>query len=540
MLRQATNYYELIEAFQWDVPEYYNIGVDVCDKWAESEPGRLALIHKREWGEVDEYSFGDMKSQSNITANFLRDYGVERGDRVAVLLPQAPETGYVHVAIYKLGTIAVPLFTLFGVEALQYRLSNSGAKVVVTNGEGAAKIAQIREKLSQLKRVFTIDGIHEGALDFHAERFGYSEEFEPVQTKADDPALIIYTSGTTGPPKGALHAHRTLLGHLPGVEMSHNFFPQPDDRIWTPADWAWIGGLYDVLMPAWHHGVTVVSHRFKKFEPQAAFQFIADFDIRNAFLPPTALKMMRKVKEPQKRWTYQMRTIASGGETLGAELLEWGRKTFGLTINEFYGQTECNMIVSSCSAIMNARPGIMGRAVPGHNLAIIDAQGKVLPHGQLGQIAAKRPNPVMMLEYWQNPQATQEKFIGDWLLTGDQGIMDEEHYIRFVGRNDDLINSAGYRIGPSEIEDCLLGHPAIKMAAVIGIPDEIRNELIKAFIVLNESYTESDELVKEIQAYVKVRLAAHEYPRQIQFIDNFPLTTTSKIMRRKLRELESA
>lgn len=540
MLPQANSYAELIETFQWHVPEYYNIGVDVCDKWADSEPERLALLHKTQAGEVEQYTFADIKALSNQTAHLLQQSGVERGDRVAVLLPQAPETGYAHVAIYKLGAIAVPLFTLFGVDALQYRLSNCSAKAVITNKEGVSKIQQIRERLPDLRLVFSIDGAHErdDILDFHAQRDSQPELFAAVRTAAEDPALIIYTSGTTGPPKGALHAHRTLIGHLPGVEMSHNLFPQPGDRIWTPADWAWIGGLYDVLMPAWHHGITVVSHRFRKFDAEAAFAFIAEFGIRNAFLPPTALKMMRKVKDPQSRWDYDMRTIASGGETLGAELLEWGASTFGLTINEFYGQTECNMIVSSCSAIMEARPGIMGRAVPGHELAIIDHQGNRLPNGQLGQIAAKRPNPVMLLEYWNNPQATQEKFIGDWLITGDQGIMDDEQYIRFVGRNDDVINSSGYRIGPGEIEDCLLSHPAVKMAAVIGVPDDTRNEVIKAFIVLDEGHSPSDALVKGIQAHVKVRLAAHEYPRLIQFIDDFPLTTTSKIMRRKLRELE--
>ena len=540
MLPQAKSYAELIERFQWHVPEYYNIGVDVCDKWADSEPERLALIHKTQEGAVEHYTFADIKGLSNQTAYLLQQSGVERGDRVAVLLPQAPETGYAHVAIYKLGGIAVPLFTLFGVDALQYRLSNCAAKAVITNNEGVAKIEQIRDDLPDLELVFSIDGAHQNddILDFHAHRERQSKAFEPVRTPAEDPALIIYTSGTTGPPKGALHAHRTLIGHLPGVEMSHNLFPKPGDRIWTPADWAWIGGLYDVLMPAWHHGITVVSHRFRKFDAEAAFAFIAEFGIRNAFLPPTALKMMRKVKDPQTRWKYNMRTIASGGETLGAELLEWGRQTFGITINEFYGQTECNMIVSSCSDIMEARPGIMGRAAPGHELAIIDHEGNRLPNGQLGQIAAKRPNPVMLLEYWNNPQATDDKFIGDWLITGDQGIMDDEQYIRFVGRNDDVINSSGYRIGPGEIEDCLLSHPAVKMAAVIGVPDDTRNELIKAFIVLDEGHTPSDALVKAIQSHVKVRLAAHEYPRLIQFIDDFPLTTTSKIMRRKLRELE--
>ena len=537
MLPQATSYEELVRTFRWQIPREYNIGVDVCDKWAEQEPQRLALIHKRQDGGVDRYTFADLRRLSNQTAHLLQEQGIGPGDRVAVLLPQRPETGYAHIALYKMGAIALPLFALFGVEALAYRLENSQAQAVITDREGAAKVAAIRDRLPQLRHVLCVDGPEPGCLDFHALRRGQSEAFQPRATRADDPALILYTSGTTGPPKGALHAHRTLLGHLPGVEMSHDFFPQPGDRIWTPADWAWIGGLYDVLMPAWHHGITVVSHRFAKFDPEAAFQLLADFQVRNAFLPPTALKMMRTVSEPQRRWQYEMRSIASGGESLGAELLEWGRRTFGLTINEFYGQTECNMVISSCAAIMPPKPGLIGRAVPGHQVAIIDEAGEPLPPGQLGQIAVKRPDPVMFLEYWRNPQATQGKFLGDWLLTGDMGVMDEEGFIRFVGRNDDVIISAGYRIGPGEIEDCLMGHPAVKMAGVVGAPDATRGEIVAAFVLLQEGVTPSPALAREIQAYVKERLAAHEYPREIRFVEELPLTTTGKIMRRKLREL---
>ncbi len=537
MLPQATSYEELVRRFRWQIPSEYNIGVDVCDKWAEQEPQRLALIHKRQDGGVERYTFADLRRLSNQTAHLLREQGIGPGDRVAVLLPQRPETGYAHIALYKMGAIALPLFALFGVEALAYRLGNSQAQAVITDREGAAKVAAIRDRLPQLRQVLCVDGPTPGGLDFHALRRGQRETFQPRATQADDPALILYTSGTTGPPKGALHAHRTLLGHLPGVEMSHDFFPQPGDRIWTPADWAWIGGLYDVLMPAWHHGITVVSHRFAKFDPEAAFQLLADFQVRNAFLPPTALKMMRTVPDPQRRWRYQMRSIASGGESLGAELLEWGRRTFGLTINEFYGQTECNMVISSCAAIMPPKPGLIGRAVPGHQVAILDEGGEPLPPGQLGQIGVKRPDPVMFLEYWRNPQATQGKFLGDWLLTGDMGVMDQEGYIRFVGRNDDVIISAGYRIGPGEIEDCLMGHPAVKMAGVVGAPDATRGEIVAAFILLQEGATPSPALAREIQAYVKERLAAHEYPREIRFVEELPLTTTGKIMRRKLREL---
>ncbi len=315
-------------------------------------------------------------------------------------------------------------------------------------------------------------------------RAAQSTAFQPVATRADDPALIIYTSGTTGLPKGALHAHRVLLGHLPGVEMGFDLLPQPGDRIWTPADWAWIGGLLDVLMPALHHGVPVVAKRFEKFTGEAAFALIRDYGIRNAFLPPTALKMMRAVAGAGSGRQVEMRSVASGGETVGAELLSWGREVLGVTINEFYGQTECNMIVSSCAAIMDAVPGVMGRPVPGHEVEVIDAAGQPAPDGVQGMIAVKRPDPVMMLGYWADEEATRGKFIGDWLITGDQGVREPDGRLRFVGRDDDVISSAGYRIGPGEIEDCLMRHQAVEMAAAVGKPDALRGEIVKVYVVL--------------------------------------------------------
>jgi acetyl-CoA synthetase len=540
MLPCAQTYAALAGDFRWQVPERYNIGVDVCDRWAAREPERIALTFLGADASMRDYGYGELRAWSNRLANLLRSLGIARGDRVAVLLPQAPETAVAHIAIYKLGAIAVPLFALFGPEALQYRLGNSGAKAVITNRGGAAKLAGIRDDLPDLQHVFCIDGAPSGCRDLAAELAGQAPDFDPVDTAAADPALIIYTSGTTGQPKGALHAHRVLLGHLPGVEMSHDLWPQPGDRIWTPADWAWIGGLLDVLLPALHHGVPVVARRFEKFTAEAAFQLIQDFGIRNAFLPPTALKIMRAVPEPERHWRLAMRSIASGGETLGAELIEWGRRVFGLTINEFYGQTECNMIVSSCTTVMPPRPGVMGRAVPGHRLAIVDEAGRVVADDTAGNIAVARPDPVMFLEYWRDPTATAAKFAGDWLLTGDTGIMDADGWIRFIGRDDDVITSAGYRIGPGEIEDCLLGHPAVRLAGVVGKPDPDRTEIVKAFIVLKEGWTASDELARAIQAHVKTRLAAHEYPREIAFLDELPMTTTGKIIRRALRERSAA
>lgn len=532
----ATSYQDLNDRFSWDIPDQFNIGVAICDAWAEKDPDREALVFAEEDGPTTSYSYGDLKRLSNQLANLLMARGVQPGDRIGVLIPQSPETAIAHIAALKLGAITIPLFALFGEEALEYRLKDSGAKAVITDESSAAKLDRIRKDLPELSTVFCIDGNLHGAEDLSSHMAGHQETFQPFNTSPDDPAIIIYTSGTTGQPKGALHGHRVLLGHLPGVEMSHDFLGQTGDRIWTPADWAWIGGLLDVLMPALYLGVPVVACRFKKFTAEAAFQLMQDQRIRNTFLPPTALKMMRQVEAPETRWELNLRSVASGGETLGAELIDWGQKTFGLTINEFYGQTECNMIVSSCQQIMDARPGIMGRPVPGHEVDIVSDNGNVLPDETLGNIAVKQPDPVMFLKYWNNPEATAKKFAEDWLLTGDTGMRDKNGWIRFVGRDDDVITSSGYRIGPGEIEDCLIKHPAVAMAGVVGKPDEQRTEIVKAYIVLKQGVDGTDELAKEIASFVKSRLAAHEYPREIEFVATLPMTTTGKVIRRELRD----
>jgi acetyl-CoA synthetase len=536
MLPSAASYEELVDRFRWQVPARYNIGVDVCDRWAAQEPERLAILHVHGDGRTDQITYGWLKETSDRFANVLRAHGVGRGERVAILLPQSPEVAAAHIGIYKVGAIALPLALLFGVEALSYRLQNSGAKALVTNAQGLAKITGLRNQLPDLKLILSLDGADRGAADFHATLQRAAPQFEPVETSPDDPALMIYTSGTTGQPKGALHAHRVLLGHLPGIEMPHDFFPRPGDRFWTPADWAWAGGLLDALLPSLHFGVPVVSHRFDKFDPEQAYWLMARTAVRNAFIPPTALRMLRSVQSPRGRYDLVLRSIGSGGEALGAETLEWGRDAFGFSINEFYGQTECNLVLSSCALLGVSRPGAIGKPVPGHEVAVIGSDGVPLPAGQLGQIAVKRPNPVMFLEYWNRPQATRNKFVGDWMTTGDQGIVDEDGYFHFIGRDDDVITSAGYRIGPTEIEDCLLGHPAVALAAAVGKPDPVRTEIVKAFIVLKDGYTPTDELATQLKDFVRERLSAHEYPREIVFIDQMPMTTTGKIIRRLLRE----
>jgi acetyl-CoA synthetase len=535
MLPNIQDYDALYRAFRWQVPRDYNIGVDVCDRWAAREPGRLAVLHVRPDGRHEEITYGALREISNRLANALRAHGIARGDRVAVLLPQAPEVAAAHIAIYKLAAIALPLAILFGADAIKYRLQDAGVAAVITNAQGAAKLAELRGDVP-LSLVLSTDGPGDGVEGFSETLARASSDFTPEATTADDPAMMIYTSGTTGPAKGALHGHRVLLGHLPGIEMPHDFLPQPGDRFWTPADWAWAGGLLDSLLPSLHHGVPVVARKADKFDPEDAFALMAKAGVRNAFIPPTALRMLRAARNPQGRHDIRLRTVGSGGEALGAETYEWGKAAFGLTINEFYGQTECNLVVASSALMGVSRPGAMGKPVPGHTVAVIRDDGSRAAAGELGQIAVKRPDPVMFLGYWGRPEATEAKFIGDWLTTGDQGVVDEDGYITFVGRDDDVITSAGYRIGPGEIEDCLIRHPAVSLAAVIGKPDAMRTEIVKAFIVLKQGQAPTDALAAEIQAFVRTHLSAHEYPREIAFIDAMPMTTTGKVIRRLLRE----
>ena len=521
------------ESFVWNIPEKFNIGADVCDRWADIDPERTAII-EYDSGRLRRTSFGDLRDLSNRIAHHLRALGIERGDRIGILAPQRLETAAAHIAVYKIGAIAVPLFTLFGEDALRHRLGDSGAKAVFADMDGLRKVEGIKGTLPALEHVIPFDA--EGGEPPLVERVaGLDRLFQPVDTRADDAALIIYTSGTTGSSKGALHGHRVLLGHLPGVEMSHDGFPEPGDCIWTPADWAWIGGLLDVLLPALHHGVPVVAHRFAKFDVKAAYALIADCGVRNMFLPPTALKMMRAAEPPDV--PLSIRSIGSGGEALGQELLNWGRSVLGVTINEFYGQTECNMTVSSSGALFATPPGAIGKAVPGHAVAIVDAEGKLLKPGEQGEIAVRAPDPVMFLGYWNLPEATAGKYAGPWLLTGDLGWMDEEGFIYYLGRADDVITSAGYRIGPAEIEDCILRHPAVQSVGVAGVPDSDRTEVVGAFIVTRPGHAQDDALVAEIQQLVRSRLGGHQYPRLVRFVEALPTTATGKIIRRALRDL---
>ncbi len=484
----------------WEIPASLNMARQCLTHRGDS----VAILDLTAGGCVA-VTYGQLGRMTDGIARVLRNQ-LQPGDRVGVLLSQSPWCAAAHLAIWKLGAISVPLFKLFKHDALASRVGDAGAQVVLTDEEGAALLGDLAQPI-------------------RVDQIAPSDDPLPfAETGPEDPAVLIYTSGTTGSPKGALHGHRVLTGHLPGVSISHNHLRE-GDCLWTPADWAWIGGLFDVLMPGLALGIPVVAARLDKFTPEACADVIARGGVRNVFFPPTALRMLKAADKSIPG----LRSVASGGEPLGAEMLAWGQKAFGLTINEFYGQTECNMVVSSCAEDFPVRPGCIGKPVPGHEVAVIDDSGN--PTDEEGDVAIRRGSASMLLEYWNQPDATAKKFHGDWLITGDRGVW-EGDYLRFVGRDDDVITSAGYRIGPAEIEDCLLTHPAVATVGVVGKPDPLRTEIVKAYVVLKPG---AEAPGQELQDWVKDRLAQYSYPREVEFLQELPMTVTGKVIRKELK-----
>lgn len=487
-------------AGRWNIPARLNMA-----RQCLRQPNDAVAVIDLTDSERRDVTYGGLSDMVDELARTLITR-VTQGDRVGVLLSQSPWCVAAHLAIWKIGAISVPLFKLFKHDALSSRIGDAGVEIVLTDVEGAALLGDLAE--SWLAKDVGIVG---GEVPF-------------ADTGADDPAVLIYTSGTTGSPKGALHGHRVLTGHLPGVVTSHDFLGQADDVLWTPADWAWIGGLFDVAMPALALGVPVVAARMAKFDVNECEAIIAKGGVRNVFFPPTALRMLRAADAQIDG----LRSVASGGEPLGAEMLAWGRDAFGVQINEFYGQTECNMVASSCGAAFEARAGCIGKPVQGFEIAVLD---KGEPTDGEGDVAVRRGAAPMMLEYWDRPEETAAKFTGDWMLTGDRGIWEGE-FLRFVGREDDVITSSGYRIGPAEIEDCLLTHEAVATCGVVGKPDTLRTEIVKAYVVVKKGAVVDAET---LQAWVKERLSSYSYPREIEFLDALPMTVTGKVIRRELK-----
>ncbi|HTP75083.1 MAG TPA: AMP-binding protein [Burkholderiaceae bacterium] len=592
----AGRYDAIYRDFRWHVPERFNLAEACCARWARDTPDAIAVRCEQDNGARLRVSYSQLHRQAGRAANLLRALGVQRGDRVAIVLPQRIETAVAHMAVYMIGAVAMPLSMLFGVDPLQYRLRDSGAICAIVDGAAAANVIAARADCPALAHVITLgaaDG--QGDVDWADALRAHSDRCDMVDTAADDPAVLIYTSGTTGPPKGALVAHRGLIGNLTGFVCSQNWFgfgestampgrdrplsPGKGERgkggvrsgrspavgeqntqsvFWSPADWAWTGGLMDALLPTLYFGREIVGYT-GRFDPVRAFELMQRYEVTHTFLFPTALKaMMKAVPAPRERYALKLRAIMSAGEAVGDAVFAYCRQALGVTVNEMFGQTEINYIVGNCGRSLDgrgrvaagwpARAGSMGRPYPGHRVAVIDDDGSECPRGTPGDVAVHRrdvhgdPDPVFFLGYWRNDEATQRKFTGDpsdsWCRTGDTAVMDDDGYLWYQGRSDDMFKSAGYRIGPSEVENCLVKHPAVANAAVVPKPDAERGALVKAFVVLAEGVKPSAELVAELQAHVRGKLAPYEYPKEIEFINVLPMTTTGKVQRGVLRRLE--
>ena len=563
---------ELHAQFRWQVPAHFNIAEACCARWARERPDAVAIRAEREDGRLTLHRYGQLQAAANRLSNALRRLKVRPGDRVAVVMPQRFETAVAHMALYQLGAVAMPLSMLFGPEALQYRLQDSEAAVAVVDESAIANLLAVRSECAALKTVVAVGGAKgQGDIDWEAALAREAATFTARRTRADDPAVLIYTSGTTGPPKGALIPHRALIGNLSGFVCSQNWLRSgrlapkkklgpggaPADAVfWSPADWAWTGGLMDALLPSLYFGVPIVAFQ-GRFAPERALELMQSHRVTNSFLFPTALKaMMKAVPHPRERYPgLKLRAVMSAGEAVGDAVFAWCRDELGLIVNEMFGQTEINYIVGNCSQTQGtdghpragwpARPGSMGRAYPGHRVAVIDDEGNECPRGTPGDVAVHRldvhgdPDPVFFLGYWKREEATRSKFTGDvdasWCRTGDTALMDEEGYLWYQGRSDDVFKAAGYRIGPSEVENCLVKHPAVANAAVVPKPDAERGALVKAYVVLAAGFAAGEALVAELQQHVRGRLAPYEYPKEIEFIEALPMTTTGKVQRRVLR-----
>lgn len=571
------HYAAIHKRFRWHVPAQFNMAQVCARRWAEnpdtmkniavrahSMPGKGQKHH-----EILNYE--QLSQQANQLSHLLKKQGVQRGDRVAIVLPQRLETAVAYMAVLQMGAVAMPLSQLFGVDALEYRFQDSEAVVAIVDESTILAVRDARKSCPALRCVIGIgDAAEHTDVDYALATLMQPSEFPLVKTRADEAAVLIYTSGTTGPPKGALIPQRALIGNLTGFVASQNWFGfdgkknlKSDAVFWSPADWAWTGGLMDALLPTLYFGREIIAFN-GRFSPEVAFEILQNHRVTHTFLFPTALKaMMKAFPEPKRKFKFKLQALMSAGEAVGDAVYDWCEQQLGVKVNEMFGQTEINYVVGNCNKFWPSKPGSMGKGYPGHRVAVINEASEICKAGEVGEVAVNhldvhgKPDPVFFLGYWNNEAATKKKTTVSaggqrWCRTGDLAYADEQGYLWYQGRADDMFKAAGYRIGPGEVENCLVKHPAVLNAAVVPKPDKERGAVVKAYVVLtpelialraafmpaNDSkglQTHDQNLMESIQQHVRGLLAPYEYPKEIEFIDALPMTTTGKVQRRILR-----
>ena len=524
------------------IPENANIGADTVSRFARGNKAKHpALIHENLDGTIEQYSFSELDVLATRLAVGLKQLGVRYGESVAIHTGQSPQTALAHLAVYKLGAVAMTISHLYGPDSVVHCLNDSKARFIITQSEFWSTIREHRSKLTFLDQCIVHGDCEAGELEFNACLCEQVDGFEPAATETEEPAILMYTSGSTGMPKGLMHSHRIIHAYLPTLTLVYNVeLDYPNAVFWSPADWAWVGGLLDLVLPAWQHGQTVISTQ-QRFSAKWAFEFMERHQVTHSFMTPTGLKRLAEIKNPRNSWKLATRVICTGGESLPGEVMRWAEKDFGIVCNEFYGLTEFNHMTGCCAKLYTTVPGSMGLAFPGRKVAIVDENGNEQPNGIAGEVASSlKDDPSVFLGYWGSPGIPDRMQLGDWLLSGDLAIRDENGYFWYQGRNDDLIKSAGYRIGPNEVEDALVKHPDVAEAAVVAKPDKDRGSVVMAYVRLMEGVDGDEQTKRDLQEFVKTNLAVYKYPREIEFVASFPLTSSGKIRRNVLREQAAA
>ena len=519
--------------FRIGIPVNANIAADTVGLYSGGDKANnLALIHENLDGSIETYTFAEIDRLASKLAHFLTNIGVKRGEPVAIHTGQSPQTGIAHMAVYKIGAIAMTLSHLYGPNTVQHILNDSKAKVIITHSEYWSNLRSIAKSFGSLRHQIVCGTPRKQEFNYDECISDQPDYFEPVITASEEPAILQYTSGSTGMPKGLLHAHRIIHAYLPSLNLFYNLeVDYPDAKFWTPSDWAWGGGLQDLLLPAWQHGQPVVSSKHR-FEAKWAYEFMERHQVTHSFMTPTAIKRLAEIRFPKKRWNLALRVIAAGGESLPSEVQRWASDDFGIVCNEFYGLSEFTDMVGCCEALFPTKPGSMGRTYPGRTVAIIDENGQELPDGVVGEIASWHPHePTVFLGFWGSPGVPENLKLGNWLRSGDLAMRDENGYFWYQGRNDELIKSAGYRIGPNEIENTLISHPDVAEVAVVGKQDRDRGMIVMAYVRLMPEVEQTEQTKTRLKQYVKENLALYKHPREIEFVDSFPLTSSGKIKR---------